>query len=64
MTLSHSRYAYYKMVTYQINYPEIIDELKQKSHIVGQGIDTVLFIGGLYLRNLIFLELGFSLIDN
>ena len=52
------------MVTDQINCPEIIDELKQESFIVGQSIDTVLFIGGLYLRNLIFLELGFSLIDN
>ncbi len=43
--------------------PEIIDELKQGAFRVGQSIDTVLFIGGLYLRNLIFQELGFSLTD-
>ena len=43
--------------------PEIIDELKQGAFRVGQSIDTVLFIGGLYLRNLIFSELGFSLKD-
>ncbi len=43
--------------------PEIIDELKQGAFMVGQSIDTVLFIGGLYLRNLIFSELGFSLKD-
>lgn len=43
--------------------PEIIDELKQGAFRVGQSIDTVLFIGGLYLRNLIFSELGFSLTD-
>ena len=39
------------------------DQLKQGAFKVGQSIDTVLFIGGLHLRDLIFPELGFSLTD-
>ncbi len=43
--------------------PEIIDELKNGAFKSGAEIDGVLFVGGIYLRNLIFEELGFSLKD-
>jgi hypothetical protein len=43
--------------------PEIIDELKQSAFKAGQDIDAILLVGGIYLRNLIFDDLGFSLID-
>ena len=43
--------------------PEIIDELKNGAFKVGQNIDTVLLVGGIYFRNQIFPELGFSLTD-
>lgn len=38
----------------------IIDRLKNGAFSVGADIDTVLLVGGLYLRDLIFPDLGFS----
>ena len=43
--------------------PDIIDELKNGAFRVGANLDDVLFVGGIYLRNLIFKDLGFSLED-
>lgn len=43
--------------------PEIIEKLKTGAFNVGQNIDTVLYVGGIHLRNLVFSELGFSLTD-
>ncbi len=42
-------------------FPEIIDQLKEGAFQTGSDIDTVLFVGSLYLRNLIFPELGFKI---
>ncbi len=41
----------------------IVDKLKVGAFSVGADIDTVLLVGGLYLRDLIFPDLGFSLED-
>lgn len=43
--------------------PDIVEELKQGAFNVGADIDAVLYVGGIYLRNLIFKDLGFSLDD-
>lgn len=43
--------------------PEVVDQLKEGAFRVGQNVDTVLFVGSIYLRNLIFSDLGFSLTD-
>ena len=43
--------------------PDIEKDLKSGAFKVGASIDSVLFVGGIYLRNLIFEELGFSLKD-
>ncbi|NTW26776.1 MAG: hypothetical protein HGA36_00400 [Candidatus Moranbacteria bacterium] len=43
--------------------PEIVDQLKTGAFKTGAEIDDVLFAGSIYLRNLIFEELGFSLND-
>jgi hypothetical protein len=43
--------------------PDIIPRLKDGAFKVGQGMETVLLVGGFYLRDLIFIELGFSLTD-
>lgn len=43
--------------------PETIDELKNGAFKSGVGLDGVLFVGGIYLRDLIFPELGFSIND-
>ncbi len=45
------------------NYPDIVPRLKDGAFRVGQGTETVLLVGGFFLRDLIFSELGFSLID-
>ena len=42
-------------------YPELIEQLKTGAFNVGAGIDELLFVGGIYLRNLIFDDLGFKL---
>lgn len=43
--------------------PDVIPQLKDGAFKVGQGMETVLLVGGFYLRDLIFIELGFSLTD-
>jgi hypothetical protein len=43
--------------------PDIIDKLKNGAFTTGVDIGTVLFVGGIYLRNMIFPELGFSIND-
>lgn len=43
--------------------PEIVDDLKNGAFRVGADVDAVLFVGSIYLRNLIFSELGFNLKD-
>jgi hypothetical protein len=43
--------------------PGVIDELKNGAFKAGQNIDTVLLVGGIYFRNQVFSELGFSLTD-
>jgi hypothetical protein len=42
---------------------DIVDKLKQGAFMSGVDINTVLFTGAIYLRNLIFKELGFELQD-
>lgn len=43
--------------------PDVIDQLKTGAFKTGANVDTVLLVGGLYLRDLIFPELGFSVED-
>jgi|SRR3989338_259367 len=43
--------------------PDVIDKLKTGAFNAGAGLDTVLLVGGLYLRDLVFPELGFSVED-
>jgi hypothetical protein len=43
--------------------PDVIPQLKDAAFKTGQSIDTVLLVGGFYLRDLIFSDLGFSLIE-
>lgn len=43
--------------------PDIINELKTGAFNTGVDIGSVLFVGAIYLRNLIFKDLGFSLED-
>ncbi len=43
--------------------PELIPQLKDGAFRVGQSLETVLLVGGFYLRDLIFPDLGFSLTD-
>ncbi len=40
--------------------PDVIPQLKDGAFKAGQGIETVLLVGGFYLRDLIFPELGYS----
>jgi len=46
-----------------LHYPDIISDLKNGAFRVGASIDEVLLVGGIYLRDIIFSDLGFSL-DN
>lgn len=41
-------------------YPEEIENMKTGAFRTGADIDTVLLVGGFYLRDLVFPELGFS----
>jgi hypothetical protein len=43
--------------------PDVIDRLKQGAFLSGVDINTVLFVGSIYFRNLIFPDLGLSLED-
>ena len=45
------------------DYPDTIPQLKKGAFALGQNIDVLLLVGGIYLRNMIFPELGFSLTD-
>lgn len=41
--------------------PDVINDLKQGAFMTGSEIGAVLFVGSIYLRDLIFKDLGFSL---
>jgi hypothetical protein len=43
--------------------PDIVDRLKTGAFNTGSDIQVILFVGGIYLRNLIFSDLGFSLTE-
>jgi hypothetical protein len=43
--------------------PEIIDELKNGAFRSGVNVEAILFVGSIYLRNLIFPNLGFNVED-
>ncbi len=43
--------------------PDMVDKLKAGAFKTGSGINALLFVGGIHLRNLIFSDLGFSLTD-
>ena len=45
------------------NDADVVEKLKNGAFFVGADIDTVLLVGGLHLRDLIFSELGFDLGD-
>lgn len=42
-------------------FPDMTNDIKEGAFNVGQNIDVLLFVGGIYLRNLIFEDLGFSI---
>lgn len=44
-------------------YPELVNDLKSGAFKNGVDINTVLYAGSIYLRNLIFNDLGFTLDD-
>ena len=44
-------------------FPDTIDELKNGAFATGVDIDTLLYVGSIYLRNSIFEDLGFSVTD-
>jgi len=41
--------------------PDIMDRLKTGAFNSGESIETILFAGGIYLRNIIFPDLGFEI---
>lgn len=43
--------------------PDIVPQLKDGAFKVGQNIGVLLLVGGFYLRDIIFPELGFSVTD-
>jgi hypothetical protein len=43
--------------------PEVVEQLKRGAFKTGVDIKTVLFVGSVYLRDLIFSDLGFSISD-
>jgi hypothetical protein len=43
--------------------PDIVDKIKQGAFSSGVDINTVLFAGSIYLRNIVFADLGFNLHD-
>lgn len=47
----------------QQHYPDVTDRLKNGAFKTGADIPTLLFVGGIYLRDQIIEELGFSLVD-
>ncbi len=51
------------MMELPIHCPDVVESLKQGAFQSGVDINTVLFAGSIYLRNLIFPDLGFSLED-
>lgn len=55
--------VYFVMIDMQKEFPEVMDGLKNDAFRLGVDIDVVLFVGSIYLRNLIFKDLGFSVDD-
>ena len=51
------------MVDLPIHCPDVVDRLKGGAFSTGTSIDALLFVGGIYLRNKIFSNLGFNLDD-
>lgn len=45
------------------NCPDIVEKLKTGAFNTGSSIDDVLLVGAIYLRNLIFSDLGFNIQD-
>ena len=45
------------------HFPDVVEKLKLGAFQVGSDLDALLFVGGIYLRNLIFKDLGYDLID-
>ena len=43
--------------------PDKVEAIKNGAFKVGASIEDVLYVGGIYLRNLIFRDLGFSMTD-
>lgn len=43
--------------------PDVVNDLKNGAFRSGMNIPTILYVGGIYLRNLIFVDLGFQLED-
>lgn len=43
--------------------PDIVEKLKDGAFKTGSNIESILFVGSVYLRNEIFSDLGFSLTD-
>lgn len=46
-----------------IHCPDIVDKLKTGAFKTGADIGTILFVGGIYFRNKVFPDLGFSIED-
>lgn len=51
------------MMDLRQHFPDVVDRLKTGAFNTGSGIDDLLLVGAIYLRNLIFPELGFSVDD-
>ena len=51
------------MINLPIHFPDITDKLKDGAFKTGTDINTILYVGGVYLRNLIFTDLGYSITD-
>lgn len=51
------------MLEFPEHCPEEIDTLKEGAFKVGEKIEAVLFVGSVYLRDMIFSDLGFELDD-
>src|SRR3989344_1530497 len=43
--------------------PDVVEKLKTGAFNTGSGIGEILLVGGIYLRNIIFSELGFKIDD-
>ena len=43
--------------------PDVVEKLKNGAFKTGSNVDVVLLVGGFYLRDLVFPDLGFSVTD-